>query len=157
MAYWLMKSEPSTYSIDDLAKTKQQKGFWDGIRNYQVRNLIRDVMQPGDLAFFYHSSCKVPGIVGIMEITSRGKPDETAFDPESHYFDSKSNPLSPRWFGVDVKLVEKFNDIIPLAALRDNNALKNMPLLRTGNRLSITPVTGKEWQVIVKAEKSPRP
>ncbi|MFA6036907.1 MAG: EVE domain-containing protein [Legionellales bacterium] len=149
MAYWLMKSEPTTYSIDDLAKTKKQ-GFWDGIRNYQVRNLLRDVFQPGDLAFFYHSSCKVPGIVGIMEITSRGKPDETAFDPQSHYFDPKSDPKNPRWFGVNVKLVEKFADIITLAELRDNIALENMPLLQRGNRLSITPVTEKEWQAIIE-------
>jgi predicted RNA-binding protein with PUA-like domain len=145
-----MKSEPSTYSIDDLAKAKNQQGFWDGIRNYQVRNLLRDVFAPGDLAFFYYSSCKVPGIVGIMEITSRGKPDMTAFDPKSHYFDDKSDPRNPRWFGVEVKLVEKFKEIIPLSALRENNALKNMPLLRTGNRLSITPVTEKEWQVIIR-------
>lgn len=144
-----MKSEPSTYSIDDLAKTKFQKGFWDGIRNYQVRNLLRDVFQPGDLAFFYYSSCKVPGIVGIMEIISRGKPDMTAFDARSHYFDEKSDPKNPRWFGVEVKLVEKFDDIIPLTVLRENNALKNMPLLQRGNRLSITPVTDKEWQVIM--------
>jgi predicted RNA-binding protein with PUA-like domain len=147
MSFWLMKSEPCTYSIDVLAKTKT--GFWDGIRNYQVRNLIRDVMQPGDLAFFYHSSCKVPGIVGIMKITSHGKPDETAFDPKSKYFDPGSDPTKPRWFGVDVQLVEKFEKIIPLTDLRDNFALKNMPLLKKGNRLSITPVTEEEWRAIM--------
>ncbi len=151
MNFWLMKSEPSTYSINDLKNAKQQRGFWDGIRNYQVRNLIRDTMQPGDLAFFYHSSCKIPGIVGIMKIISAGKPDETAFDPKSKYFDPKSDPAKPRWFGVDVQLVEQFNPIIPLTALRDNIVLKNMQLLKRGNRLSITPVSPHEWQAILKS------
>lgn len=148
MAYWLMKSEPSTYSIDDLKKAK--KGFWDGIRNYQARNFIRDQMKSGDLAFFYYSSCKVPGIVGIMQITSKGKPDETAFDPKSHYFDPDSNPATPRWYGVDVTLVEEFETLIPLTALKENFALKNMQLLKRGNRLSIMPVTQGEWQAIMK-------
>jgi predicted RNA-binding protein with PUA-like domain len=150
MAFWLMKSEPCTYSIDDLAKAKSHIGFWDGIRNYQVRNLIRDTMQIGDLAFFYHSSCKIPGIVGIMKIISTGKPDETAFDPKSKYFDPTSDPKTPRWYGVDVQLGEKFDEIIPLSTLKEMSALKNMPLLKRGNRLSITPVTKTEWDAIMK-------
>lgn len=149
MSYWLMKSEPSTYSIDDLARAKGEKGFWDGVRNYQVRNFMRDQMQAGDLAFFYYSSCKVPGIVGIIEVTTTAQPDETAFDPTSKYFDPKSDPKNPRWLGVNIKLVEKFAEIIPLSALRNNPKLAQMPLLQKGNRLSITPVSAQEWQSIL--------
>jgi predicted RNA-binding protein with PUA-like domain len=145
-----MKSEPTTYSIEDLEKSPNHIGFWDGVRNYQVRNFMRDLMKPGDLAFFYYSSCKVPGIVGIMEILTEGIPDHTAFNPESRYFDPKSNPDKPQWLGVKVKLIEKFDQIIPLSILRNIPALKDMPLLKKGNRLSITPVTQKEWTAILK-------
>lgn len=150
MSYWLMKSEPTTYSIEDLEREKSKIGFWDGIRNYQVRNFMRDEMKPGDLAFFYYSSCKVPGVVGIIEITSQAIPDKTALDPTHHYYDAASDPDNPRWLGVHVKLIEKFDDIIPLSDLRNNPALKNMPLMRKGNRLSITPVTQKEWDAVLK-------
>lgn len=149
MSYWLMKSEPTTYSIDDLAQAPNQTGYWDGVRNYQVRNFMRDEMKPGDLAFFYYSSCKVPGIVGIMEIVQSGTPDKTAFDPQSRYFDPHSDPKNPRWLWVQVKLIEKFDDIIPLTVLRNIPALQHMPLLKKGNRLSITPVMPKEWDAIV--------
>jgi predicted RNA-binding protein with PUA-like domain len=149
MAYWLMKSEPSTYSIDDLARAKNQSGFWDGVRNYQARNFLRDEMKPGDLAFFYHSSCDVPGIVGIIKITETGCVDKTAFDPESPYFDPRSTPDNPRWYGVKFTLVEKFEDMIPLGILRINPILQHMPLLKKGNRLSITPVTQQEWLAII--------
>lgn len=150
MRYWLMKSEPSTYSIEDLKQEPKKVGFWDGVRNYQVRNFMRDDMKPGDLAFFYNSSCKVPGVVGVMEIVSEGMADKTALDANSDYFDPKASPDNPRWFGVKVKFVEAFDDIIPLTALRNNPVLKDMILLKKGSRLSITPVTVREWQSIMK-------
>lgn len=150
MAFWLMKSEPETYSIDDLIRAKDQSGFWDGVRNYQARNFLRDQMKPGDLAFFYHSNCKVPGIVGIIRITETGLVDNTAFDPASDYFDPKSHHTNPRWYGVKFELVEKFPDIISLESLRINPLLQDMILLRRGNRLSITPVTEKEWGSVMK-------
>lgn len=155
MSFWLMKSEPNTYSIDMLARAKNQTGFWDGIRNYQARNFIRDDMQENDLAFFYHSSCEVPGIVGIMQIIHAPRPDETAFDPKSEYFDLKSDPKHPRWFGVDVKLVEKFTQILTLSELKQQPALAEMQLLKRGNRLSILPITAKQWQVIMNCNHSP--
>lgn len=149
MKYWLMKSEPTTYSIEDLHNKPNHIGFWDGIRNYQVRNFMRDSMSVGDLAFFYYSSCKVPGVVGVMEIVSEAIPDPTAFDPQSKYFDPSSDPANPRWLGVKVKLLETF-DIIPLSELRNNPKLSEMPLMKKGNRLSITPVTHVEWDAILK-------
>ncbi len=143
-----MKSEPETYSIDDLVDAKHQEGFWDGVRNYQARNFLRDAMKPGDLAFFYHSSCKVPGIVGIIRITETGCIDHTAFDPKSPYYASESDPAKPRWFGVNIKLVEKWDHIITLEILRQNPLLQNMQLLKKGNRLSVLPVTPEEWLTI---------
>jgi predicted RNA-binding protein with PUA-like domain len=148
MNYWLMKSEPSCFSIDDLANKPQQTNHWDGVRNYQVRNMMRDDMQPGDLAFFYHSSCDVPGIAGIMEIVSTGYPDFTALDPEEHHYDPKSTCDNPRWYMVDVKLKQKFPKIITLAELRQHPELHTMLLLRKGSRLSVTPITCKEWKII---------
>lgn len=148
MAYWLMKSEPNTYSIEDLAKAPGQKGFWDGVRNYQVRGFIRDQMQPGDLAYFYHSSCPVPGIVGIVRITGPAVPDPTAFDPVSQYYDPRSVADAPRWWGVPVQLVEQFTRIITLPLLRQQQKLASMLILKKGNRLSITPVTEQEWLLI---------
>ncbi len=149
MNYWLMKSEPSTFSIDDLEKKPKQVEPWNGVRNFQVRNWLRDSMKEGDLAFFYHSSCKIPGIVGIVEILSKGYPDPSAFDTSSPYFDNKSDPKNPRWFQVDVRLVEKFKRIIGLDELRSHPALITMRVLERGSRLSITPVTEKEWQILV--------
>ncbi|NND60799.1 MAG: EVE domain-containing protein [Gammaproteobacteria bacterium] len=153
MKYWLMKSEPDAYSIDDLAKEKNQTTHWDGIRNYQARNLMKE-MKKGDRAFFYHSSCPQPGIVGIMEIVREAYPDHTAFDKKEKYFDAKSDPDNPRWYMVDVTLVRKFAQIIPLSALRElsEKALKDMVLLRKGNRLSVMPVTKKHWDRILKLE-----
>lgn len=150
MAYWLMKSEPETYSIDDLARAKNKTGFWDGVRNYQARNFLRDQMKAGNLAFFYHSSCKIPGIVGIIRITEAGCVDNTAFDPESDYFDPASHHTKPRWYGVKFELVEKLPHIITLESLRHNPLLHDMPLLKRGNRLSVTPVTEQEWNGIMK-------
>lgn len=146
--YWLMKSEPSCFSIDHLSSRPHQTAPWDGIRNYQARNFIRNTMKIGDQAFFYHSSCQPPGIVGIMEIVSHAYPDHTAFDPDSQHPDPKSTPDNPRWFMVDVRLIKKFTKIIPLEHLRQCPELEKMPLLRPGNRLSITPVTRDEWAFI---------
>lgn len=148
--YWLMKSEPSCFSIDDLKNRPKQTEHWDGVRNYQARNFMRDDMSPGDRIFFYHSNCKPPGIIGVAEVASEAYPDHTAFDPTSDHPDSKSTPDNPRWFMVDVKYVEKFDDIIPLDELKKHPELENMPLLRKGNRLSIIPVDKQEWDYIMK-------
>lgn len=150
MNYWLMKSEPETFGIEHLQKAPKKTHCWDGVRNYQARNFMRDAMQIGDQAFFYHSNCKVPGIVGIAEIVSDSYPDYTAFDPESKYFDPKSNPDKPRWFMRDIKFITKFPHIISISELRENPQLTKMVILRPGNRLSITPVTAQEWRAINK-------
>lgn len=149
MRYWLMKSEPSTFSIYDLQNKPDQTEHWDGVRNYQARNMMRDQMKTGDLAFFYHSNCTPPGLVGIVEIVKEGYPDFTAFNPESDYYDPKSQPDSPRWFMVDVKLKEIFPQIITLETLKSYPPLEQMVVLRKGNRLSITPVSKQEWEFIV--------
>lgn len=150
MKYWLMKSEPDAYSIDHLAAEPGGVDHWDGIRNYQARNFMRDGMTPCDQAFFYHSNCKEPGIAGIMEIAKAAYPDHTVFDPESNYFDPKSDPDNPRWLMVDVRFVRKFDRPVTLRVLREVPALKEMRLLARGNRLSIMPVTPKEWRCILK-------
>ncbi len=149
MQYWLMKSEPDTFSIDDLAKRPRQIEPWDGVRNYQARNWLRDGMKVGDLAFFYHSNCKTPCIAGILEIVKAGYPDETAFDLDSKYYDPKSTLENSRWYCVDVKLIKKFSKIISLTELRQHPALHNMRLLQKGSRLSIMPITAEEWQHIL--------
>ncbi|MFO7582701.1 EVE domain-containing protein [Guyparkeria sp.] len=150
MAYWLMKSEPDAFSIDDLERVGTEP--WDGIRNYQARNMIRDEMKPGDRAFFYHSNTKVPGIVGIMEIVSEPKPDPTAFDPDEKYHDPKSDPDKPRWYLVDVKYIRHTKRVIPLTELKADPALEEMPLVRRGNRLSVMPVTEEQFEHIVSLE-----
>lgn len=150
MQYWLMKSEPETFGIDHLKAAPKSTHCWDGVRNYQARNYMRDTMQIGDQVFFYHSNCKTPGIVGIAEIVSPSYPDHTAFDPESKYYDPKSSLNKPRWFMRDLKLIKKFSNIISISDLRANPGLKNMMVLRPGNRLSITPVTEQEWRAILK-------
>lgn len=147
--YWLMKSEPSSFSIDDLAKKLQQTEPWDGVRNYQARNFLQ-AMKKGDQAFFYHSSCPKPGIVGIVEIIKTAYPDKTAFDPSNHHYDAKSKPSRPRWFCVDVKLIKKFKQAITLETLKKQPYLTSMRLLQKGNRLSIMPITLQEWQAILK-------
>ncbi len=150
MQYWLMKSEPDTYSIDDL----QSFGVdhWDGIRNYQVRNFFRDQMQVGDQAFFYHSNCKEPGIVGTMDIVSKAYPDHTAFDPSEKYFDSKSDPENPRWLMVDVRYIRHLDRMITLGELRQQKQIADMKLLQRGNRLSVLPLSKMEWQYILEME-----
>lgn len=150
MQYWLMKSEPDAFGIDNL----QQVGVepWDGVRNYQARNMMRDQMQVGDQVLFYHSNCEIPGIVGIAEIACSGYPDDTALNPEAKYYDPKSDPDKPRWYRVDVKFVRKLKRTISLQTLREQSALADMPLVRKGNRLSIMPVTASEWQYILMLE-----
>ena len=150
MGYWLMKSEPEAFSINDLAARPNKTEHWDGVRNYQARNMLRDKIKKGDQIFFYHSNCEPPGIVGIAKVIKEGYPDFTAFDPNSKHFDPKSNSENPRWF---IKLIKKFNKIIPLTLLKTISELKNMTLLRKGNRLSVMPVSTKEWQTILKLTK----
>jgi len=150
MAYWLMKSEPDVYGIDDLKRDKQEP--WDGIRNYQVRNMFRDTMQIGDIAFFYHSNCKIPAITGLMTIASAAYPDATQFDPKSKYFDSKSDPTNPRWLLVDVKYKRKLKREITLKELKENEQLQDFRLNQRGNRLSVIPVEKKEWDLILNLE-----
>ncbi|MBB71173.1 MAG: EVE domain-containing protein [Legionellales bacterium] len=149
MNYWLMKSEPDAFSIDDLANMPKKTEHWDGIRNYQVRNMIRDDIKKGDLVLFYHSNCKPPGVVGMMEVVKEAYPDHTAFDPDSKYFDPKSDPDNPRWLMVDVKFKKKFKHMVSLDELKANPALAEMRLVQRGNRLSILPITKAEWDEII--------
>jgi len=150
MAYWLMKSEPDAYSIDDLKRDRREP--WDGIRNYQARNMMRDDMKIGDKVFFYHSNCKVVGVVGVMKVASKPYPDPTQFDPESNYYDPKSNPDDPRWCLVDVAYVKKLKRTISLAEIKAQPALDEMILVRKGNRLSIMPVSDDHWDLILGME-----
>jgi predicted RNA-binding protein with PUA-like domain len=147
-----MKSEPDAFSIDDLAAMPKKTEHWDGVRNYQARNMMRDQMKKGDLVFFYHSNCKVPGIVGIAEVVKEGYPDHTAFNPESKYYDPKSDPDQPRWYMVDVKFKRKLKRTISLEELKEQPELAEMALVRRGNRLSVMPVGVEEWEVILGLE-----
>ncbi len=146
MRYWLMKSEPAEYSIDDLARDGTSP--WFGVRNYQARNFMRDQMQVGDGVLFYHSSCPEPGIVGVAEVASAAYPDATQFDPSSKYYDPKATPERPRWYHVDVRFKHKTR-LMPLAEMRAYPELAHMRVLARGNRLSITPVTAEEWRFIL--------
>lgn len=148
MHYWLMKSEPSECSIDDLVAAKAHTVPWVGVRNYQARNFMRDLMQVGDGVLFYHSSCPEPGVAGIAEVARAAYPDETQFDATSHYFDAKASREAPRWVHVDVKLVRKTR-LLPLAEMRDTPELATMQVLARGNRLSITPVAAEEWRAVL--------
>ena len=148
MRYWLMKSEPSDCSIDDLAALPGQSVAWYGVRNYQARNFMRDQMRVGDAVFFYHSNCAEPGIVGIAEVCKLAYPDQTQFDPNNKYFDSKATPAVPRWFNVDVKLVRKTR-LVGLKELRTYPELERMRILQKGNRLSITPLDPREWAFVL--------
>lgn len=147
MRHWLMKSEPDEVSIDDLGKMPGKTIAWFGVRNYQARNFMRDQMQVGDLVFFYHSSCPEPGIAGIVRVSKAAYPDASQFDRKSPYFDSKATRAAPRWFNVEVTLVEKTR-LIPLVELREQPELGAMRVLQRGNRLSITPVDPREWAFI---------
>jgi predicted RNA-binding protein with PUA-like domain len=147
-----MKSEPDAFSIDDLKNAPNKSEHWDGVRNYQARNMMRDDMKTGDKIFFYHSNCKQPGIVGIAKVSRESYPDFTAFDPEAKYFDPKSDPENPRWYMVDVRFVRKLKRTITLEELKEIQALAEMPLVRRGNRLSIMPVSKAEWDLILGLE-----
>jgi predicted RNA-binding protein with PUA-like domain len=149
MSYWLMKSEPSECSIDDLAAAPGQTVPWVGVRNYQSRNYMRDHMRVGDGVLFYHSSCPQPGVAGLAEVASTAYPDATQFEAGNDYFDPKSTPEQPRWLHVDVRLVRK-TELLGLQAMRDAPTLATMIVLRRGNRLSITPVTAAEWKAVNK-------
>ncbi|MCK6596159.1 MAG: EVE domain-containing protein [Bacteriovoracaceae bacterium] len=146
MKYWLMKSEPDVFSIDDL-KTKKQSG-WDGVRNYQARNFMRDEMKLGDYILFYHSSCEVPGVAGLGRVCKESHPDPTQFDPKSDYYDEKATKENPRWFMVAVEYVEKSKSYLPLSELKNIKGLEKLPLLQKGSRLSINPVSKEEFQII---------
>ena len=152
MQYWLMKSEPDTFGIDDLAARPKATEHWDGVRNYQARNMMRDQMNVGDQVLFYHSACKTPGVAGIAELVREGYPDFTARDPESKYYDPKASEDNPRWYMVDVRFVRKLERLIPLSELKANPQLEDMPLLKRGNRLSIMPVDPQHWQQILAME-----
>ena len=156
MRYWLMKSEPDEFSIDDLARAVRRTAPWFGVRNYQARNFMRDQMRPGDRVFFYHSSCAEPGIAGIAEVVSDAYPDATQFDRKRPYFDPKATREAPRWFSVKVKLVRKTR-VIGLAELRRHPELADMRVLARGNRLSITPVEPQEWAFINAKLLGPEP
>jgi predicted RNA-binding protein with PUA-like domain len=146
-----MKNEPDDYSIDDLKKDKTEP--WDGIRNYQVRNMIRDDMSIGDIAFYYHSNCDIPGIYGLMTINSKAYPDHTAFDKKAKYYDIKSDKKKPTWLMVDVKYKRKLKNPITLKELKSEKKLSNMKVVQKGNRLSITEVEKKDWEYILSLEK----
>lgn len=151
MAYWLMKSEPEVFGIDDLAARPNQTEPWDGVRNYQARNFMR-AMRRGDQVFFYHSNTKIPGIVGIAEVVREAYPDHTAWDPTSKYYDPASTPDNPRWDMVDVRYLRHLSRVISLNELKTIEALSDMPLVRKGNRLSVMPVTDEHWQIILDLE-----
>ena len=149
MRYWLMKTEPDEFSIDDLAKKKVEP--WTGVRNYQARNFIRE-MEAGDGVLFYHSSCEVPGVAGIAEVATEAYPDPTQFDKKSDYYDAASKREEPRWSLVDVKFKRKLKRVIPLAELKDRDELEGFALLARGNRLSVLPVTPAQWEAILAVE-----
>lgn len=153
MNYWLIKSEPDSFNIDDLKSAPGKKSHWDGVRNYQARNSMRDDMRKGDLVFFYHSNCETPGIVGIAEVASGAYPDHTAFDPTDHHFDAKSDPEHPRWVMVDMRYKRKTKRLISLAELKQHEKqLEGFALIRRGNRLSVLPVSKKHWEFILSLE-----
>jgi predicted RNA-binding protein with PUA-like domain len=148
--YWLIKSEPEVFSIDDLAKTKNQTTYWDGVRNYQARNYIRDEMRIGDKVIFYHSNSEPPAAAGICEVVKEGYPDFTAFDPKDIHYDPKSKKDSPTWFMFDVKFEKKFSKPVSIGEIKTNKKLQKMKLVQSGNRLSVMPVTKDEFEEIVK-------
>jgi predicted RNA-binding protein with PUA-like domain len=151
MNHWLLKSEPDVFGIDDLARAPKRTTGWEGVRNYQARNMLRDDFRKGDRGFFYHSSCAVPGVAGIVKVVRAAYPDPTQFDPKSEYHDPASTRESPRWFCVDVRLEMRFEPVITLPELREHasGALRDMIILKRGNRLSVTPVSAAEWRCIV--------
>ena len=149
MAYWLLKSEPDMFGIDDLAKCQRRTEHWDGVRNYQARNYLR-AMRRGDQAFFYHSSCAAPGVYGVVDIVRAAYPDPSADDPQSPYYDPRSTGDNPRWFMVDVRLQRKLKRPVSLSQIKQTRALRKLPLVQRGNRLSVMPVSPTEWATILK-------
>lgn len=147
MKHWLMKSEPDVFSIQDLKRVK--KSDWDGVRNYQARNFMRDEMRVGDLVLFYHSNAEPPGIAGIAKVSRESHPDLTQFDKKSEYYDAKATKEKPIWFLVEVEFMEKFPTVIPLDALKKEKALQGMPLVQKGTRLSVMPVKESEWKAVL--------
>ena len=152
MNHWLMKSEPDVFGIDDLKAMPDKTDHWDGVRNYQARNMMRDQMKKGDKVFFYHSNTAEPGIVGIAKVVREGYPDFTAFDPDAKYYDPKSDPDNPRWYMVDIRYVRKLKRVITLAELKAHPELEDFPLVRKGNRLSVMPVSRDQWDIILGLE-----
>lgn len=156
MGYWLLKSEPTVFGLADLERAPDQTTPWEGVRNYQARNFLRDGMSRGDRAFFYHSGTANPAIVGVVEVVREGYPDQTAFDPASPYHDPASARDRPRWYRVDVRLVRPLRRSISLAELkRHREALADFALLRRGNRLSVLPVTAAQWKFVLALEETP--
>lgn len=148
--YWLMKTEPESYSIEDLAAEPKKTTHWDGVRNYQARNFMRDEMKVGDMVLFYHSNAKPPGIAGVAKVVKESYPDFTSWDKNNKHYDPKSTPESPRWFMVDIQFVQQFDELLPLDELRQKKPLADMELLRKGSRLSVQPVRKKEFDAILK-------
>ena len=159
MNHWLMKSEPDVFGIEHLKALPQQTDHWDGVRNYQARNMMRDAMKLGDQVFFYHSNCAAPGIVGIMEVVREGYPDHTAFDPNAKYYDPRSKPDNPRWYMVDIRYRRQLQRNITLQELKRHadGALANLPLLCKGNRLSVMPIPADAWSFILGLEYRDEP
>ncbi len=154
MQYWLFKSEPEVFGIEHLARRTNQTEPWDGVRNYQARNFLRDDVTVGDQVFFYHSSCKTVGIAGVAEVVRAGYPDPSQFDAESDYFDPKASQENPRWFSVDVKLVEQFNNVLTLKEIKANPQITELGIVKRGHRLSVMPVVPKEWLLLYKAARA---
>ncbi|MCB9904833.1 MAG: EVE domain-containing protein [Planctomycetes bacterium] len=148
--YWLMKSEPNAFSFDDLLAAKGKRTCWDGIRNYQARNFMRDDMRKGDRVLYYHSNAKPPGVVGLAEVVKEAYPDHTQFDPASHYHDPQSDPADPRWLMVDIKALRKLPRLVELDELKSRPELSEMAVVQRGQRLSIQPVTPEEWAVVLE-------
>jgi predicted RNA-binding protein with PUA-like domain len=155
--YWLLKSDPESFSFDDLWSLADRTTHWDGVRNFQARNFLRDEMKKGDLAFFYHSGGDDPGVVGIVEVVREGYPDHTAFDPKDSHFDPKSKKDSPTWSMIDIHAVERFPRPVSLAEMRTKPELEGLPLLQKGNRLSVQKVGSTEWNAVVALSKRPQP
>jgi predicted RNA-binding protein with PUA-like domain len=155
--YWLLKSDAESFSFDDLWRLPNRTTHWDGVRNFQARNFLRDEMKKGDLAFFYHSGGDDPGVVGIVEVVREGYPDHTAFDPKDPHFDPKSKKESPTWSMVDIHAVERFPRAVSLAEMRKRPELEGLPLLQKGNRLSVQRVGSTEWNAVVALSKTPQP
>ena len=151
MNYWLFKTEPDTFGIDDLASRPDQTEPWDGVRNYQARNFLRDDVKEGDCVFIYHSSCKTVGIAGVAKVVKEGYPDTEQFNPESNYYDPKSSQEQPRWFRVDVKFQEKFPSVLPLKTIKSMPEITELGLVKRGHRLSVMPVSEYEWQQLYAA------